>query len=290
VLSGGFLLIGMVGWILVGMSSMTDQMPALGVGMMPNWYLLGLGGLATGLGALLALIPPVRAAARRLLPAFDAANPVHAVSLSFAAFLVGLTAMQLAMLGDLERLADPGVQVGLAQVWAQGVGLTVVGLAGIGLGTRRSWRGVAARLGITRPAGRTLLVSAIFIVLFMALDFGWALAWQQLDPEGLEAVTRVSGTLFAGLINLPGALSIGITAAVSEEIVYRGALQPRFGLVLTAALFAVSHVQYGLTPAVVEVFVIGLALGLIRRRYDLTTCMVIHFGYNTLNLLLLPPG
>ncbi len=289
VFSGGFLLIGMVSLLLAWMASTMNQAPGLGVGVAPNWYLLGLWSLITGAGALLALTPPARSAARRLLPSFDADNPVHIVSLSFALFLVGLTAMQLVILGDLKQLTDLGVQVGLAQVWAQGVGLTMVGLAGIGLWTRRSWREVAARLGITRLTGRTLLVSAACVVLFMALDLGWTLAWQRLDPEGLEAVTRVSGALFAGLINLPGALSIGITAAISEEIIYRGALQPRFGLVLTAALFAVSHVQYGISPAVVEVFVIGLALGLIRRRYGLTTCMVIHFGYNTLNLLLLPP-
>ncbi len=287
-LSSGFLLIGVFAFAVAWMPTVSQPV-GLGLGPTPNWGLLGMWGLVTGIGALLVLTPPMRSAAGRLLPAFDPSNPVHTVSLSFAVFLVGLTATQLAMLGDLENLADVGVAVGPMQVWAQGIGLTVVGLTGIGLWTRRSWQEAITRLGIARLSRRTLLVSAVFIGLFMALDFTWMKAWRFLDPEGVEAVSRVSGALFTRMLNLPGALSIGITAAISEEIVYRGALQPRFGLLLTAALFAVSHVQYGLSPAVVEIFVIGLVLGLIRRRYDLTTCILIHFGYNTLNLLLLPP-
>ncbi|MBK6432580.1 MAG: CPBP family intramembrane metalloprotease [Anaerolineae bacterium] len=53
-------------------------------------------------------------------------------------------------------------------------------------------------------------------------------------------------------------------------MIFRGALQPRFGLILTSFLFAVIHVQYGLSPAVVQVFVLGLVLGIIRQRGNLT--------------------
>jgi len=287
-LSVGFLMAGALSLIAGQMyTQVASSLPPLPIA--PNWSLLGIASMGTGLVALLVLTPPVRALVGRLLPSLEPANPLHSVSLSLAAFLVGMTATQLALLGDLEALADLNMPLGLAQIWAQGIGLTLVGLAGIGLGTRRNGRETAARLGLAPIRGRTLIVAAVSIVCFMALDLAWSQGWQRLDPQGLEAVSRVSATLFGSLINLPGALSIGITAAISEEIIYRGALLPRFGLLLTTALFAISHVQYGLSPAVVEVFIIGLALGLIRRRWDLTTCILIHFGYNTLNLLLLPP-
>jgi membrane protease YdiL (CAAX protease family) len=289
VLSGGFLFIGLLAFA-VAQKPTISQSAGLEQGLIPDWNLLGIWGVATGLGGLLALMPPVRGAVGRLLPAFEPSNPVHVVSLGLAVFLAGLTAMQLTIVGDLERLADVGIAVGPMQIWAQGIGITAIGLIGVGLWTRRSWAEVFVRLGIARPNRRTWLVSAVFVALFMALDFTWMKLWHLFDPEGMEAVSRVSGALFARMLNLPGALTIGITAAVSEEIVYRGALQPRFGLWLTAILFAISHVQYGLSPAVIEVFVIGLVLGLIRCRYDLTTCVLIHFGYNALNLFLLPPG
>ncbi|MCD6288928.1 MAG: CPBP family intramembrane metalloprotease, partial [Anaerolineae bacterium] len=156
--------------------------------------------------------------------------------------------------------------------------------------TRRSLGEVARRLGFRRPSTDMWLASAGLIALLMGLDVTWTYVWGWLDPEGLKTVGQVSKVLFGKMLNVPGALSIGITAALGEEIIYRGALQPRFGLVLTALLFAVSHVQYGITPATLEVFVIGLILGVVRDRYGLAACMLIHFGYNTLNLLLLPPG
>ena len=45
------------------------------------------------------------------------------------------------------------------------------------------------------------------------------------------------------------ALLISVTAGVSEEIAFRGALQPIFGLWPTALIFALFHLQYTLTPA-----------------------------------------
>ena len=284
-LSGGFLLMGLTGLIMSALSTPAGRPPAPALGSAPSWRQLGWWSLLTGIGALAALTPAIRGAAQRLLPAFEATNPVHAVSLSLAWFLLGAIAIQLALMGDLERLAEAGVRLSLAEVWAQGIGLMLLGLVGVGLGTRRRWPEVAQRLGLRRPTARTTGIAALLVGLLIAFDLAWARAWEAIDPASLEAVSRVTHILFADMANLPGALSIGITAALGEEIVYRGALQPRFGLPFTAALFAISHVQYGLSPAILEVFLIGLILGAIRSRYDLTTCMLIHFGYNTISLL-----
>ena len=64
------------------------------------------------------------------------------------------------------------------------------------------------------------------------------------------------------------------------------AVQPRLGLVLTTFMFALAHLQYGLTIATFEVFLIGLALGLVRNWSNTTVCIVIHAGYNTVGMLL----
>ena len=52
--------------------------------------------------------------------------------------------------------------------------------------------------------------------------------------------------------------------------------------------YQIVHAHYGLSPAMVEVFVVGLVLGLVRLQTNTTTCLVVHAGYNFLNLLLLP--
>jgi membrane protease YdiL (CAAX protease family) len=65
-------------------------------------------------------------------------------------------------------------------------------------------------------------------------------------------------------------------------------VQPRFGLWVTAVLFAAGHTQYGLSPAFFEVLLIGVVLGLIRKKANTTTCIAIHTLYNFLDILLVP--
>jgi membrane protease YdiL (CAAX protease family) len=52
-------------------------------------------------------------------------------------------------------------------------------------------------------------------------------------------------------------------------------------------VFAVGHVQYSFSPAIVEIFVIGLALGWLREKTNTATCMVVHTGYNFLDLFIM---
>jgi len=46
-------------------------------------------------------------------------------------------------------------------------------------------------------------------------------------------------------------------------------------------------VQYGFTPALFEILVIALVLGVMRDRTNTTTVILIHASYNTLNVLLM---
>jgi hypothetical protein len=82
------------------------------------------------------------------------------------------------------------------------------------------------------------------------------------------------------LTSLPGVLTLGLAAALGEESVFRGALQPRFGLILTAVLFALLHSNYGITLSTVLVFAVGMVLGLLRQRYNTTASMLAHAIYN----------
>jgi hypothetical protein len=96
----------------------------------------------------------------------------------------------------------------------------------------------------------------------------------------------VMNTLFGGLTTILGAIVLGLSAGISEESLFRGAVQPRLGIVTAALLFTIGHLQYGLTAATLEVFVIGLVLGLVRKRANTTMCIIIHAGYNMVGILL----
>jgi hypothetical protein len=97
-------------------------------------------------------------------------------------------------------------------------------------------------------------------------------------------VSKLSEALFepflaAGWI---GALTVGLSAGLGEEMVFRGAAQPRFGIALTAFLFAFMHTQYTISPALLQVFLLAVVLGVARVRSNTTTCMLAHATYNTI--------
>jgi CAAX protease family protein len=74
---------------------------------------------------------------------------------------------------------------------------------------------------------------------------------------------------------------LAVVAGIAEEIVFRGALQPRFGIVATSFLFATVHTQYGITFASLEVFVLGLLLGWLRSASRSTLPgITTHAGYD----------
>jgi membrane protease YdiL (CAAX protease family) len=122
--------------------------------------------------------------------------------------------------------------------------------------------------------------------LLLAFDFSVNLAWESVDPEGYDLMSRVTENIFGNLATVGGAIALGLSAGISEELLFRGAVQPRLGLLLASVLFTIGHLQYGLTLATLEILIIGLVLGLVRNRANTTICIVIHAGYNTVGTLL----
>ena len=82
---------------------------------------------------------------------------------------------------------------------------------------------------------------------------------------------------------LPCAIvTLALAAGICEETLFRGALQPRLGILLTSILFASVHTQYGLSFDVIGVFVLSCGLGLLRRFANTTTSIVCHVSYDLL--------
>jgi uncharacterized protein len=257
---------------------------------------LDLGGLALVIGALLALaalLPPVRRLAARLLP-MQADSPVHVTALSLTATALGLNLFQmLALTPALFALVeDPQQRQQLSSPSYLDVlafpllAFTLAALLGVGLGVRRSHAEVLARLGVkplTLPhLGLALISTAALIGLAIATEQ----LWRMLDPQGLERVGSLSKALLGNFSGFSGALAIGTAAAIGEETFFRGAYQPRMGIVITSLLFASFHVQYGITPATLLILAMSLILGVLRARTSLSVCVLVHFLYNFTTVLL----
>lgn len=80
---------------------------------------------------------------------------------------------------------------------------------------------------------------------------------------------------------------LAAASSVAEELFFRGALQPQFGLWASSALFAALHVRPAprFLPWTLMSFIVGLVLGLFYQGLgDLGGPIAAHFTINVLNL------
>jgi uncharacterized protein len=278
---GGGLLAMLASELLLG-RYMPVPTPSTGTGFADT---LGIGFfffLSGAIGMTL-LIPGVAAAMIRALRLkLDADNLVHQVALVLAVWLIGGTIGQMFFLTQLsveQFAADNAVTMGA--LWEQGIAFVLFAILGVGLGLRRGLGETLERLGVTMMTPRQFAIALGVTVAALLWDSLLSFAWQAVSPDSYERISGMSELLFADLITPLGALSIGLTAGIGEELLFRGAIQPRFGLWLTTLLFTVGHTQYELTPALFSVFLIGLVLGIVRQRENTTTAILIHVLYNT---------
>ena len=166
----------------------------------------------------------------------------------------------------------------------------VIAVLGVGAGIRRGLRETLARLGYSPITFMHLGIVVLLIVVAFALSVAADSLFSQLQPDLYRQVGEVSNTLFnpKGLSPLSAvlfALLIGVGAGLGEETLFRGAIQPVFGIPATSVLFASMHVQYGPSLLLGYIFVLAIGLGLLRRYINTTASFLAHAGYNTLGIL-----
>jgi len=245
--------------------------------------------------AMLALLPPVRRLAARLLP-LRADSMVHTAALSLTATALGLNLFQMVALAPM-LLAATATEQGIEQLQRLGgvsyldvlvfplLTFVIAALLGVGLYVRRTQAEAFERLGLAPLTVPQLGAAAGLTIALLGMAIFTERAWQALDPEGLKRVGGLSKALMGNFTGLSGALAVGVAAAIGEETFFRGAYQPRMGIVLTSLLFTSFHVQYGITPATLLVFVMSVVLGILRQRTSLTMCILVHFLYNFTSVL-----
>lgn len=234
--------------------------------------------LGASLWGLLVLWP----AWRQWLARFTSLNPnspVHTLALTLAGFLIANTTITLNQ-GGIEALAESADAASVGSLLLTGVALVAAAILSVGAWTRRSWQDVWERLGL-RPLQRTdLLVILRWTPILILAEGLISLLLTLTNPEQLALLEEVNSAFLGDLDSLPEWLILGLASGIGEEILFRGAIQPAFGLIPTAALFAVMHTQYGFSPLMLFIFFLGLILGLIRQRYSTTSAILVHFTYN----------
>lgn len=217
---------------------------------------------------------------------FDPDSMVHLLALVLMIFVLGGQSALFVLGGGLEGYAE-SVEVNFASLLANFIPFIILSLLGVGWLSRRSWSQTRRRLGLTLPTFGEIGVGigaavGLFFVQAM-LGMLWLLIVGQ---ETFESQTEASGAIADSIDTVWLAFAVAFTAGVGEEIAFRGALQPIFGLWWTAIFFVAVHMQYTLTPAALIILVVAVAFGYLRRYYSLYTVIIAHFLYNFIPLLL----
>jgi len=185
----------------------------------------------------------------------------------------------------LHRLFHAGQK--LVWTWAY-VPIGLFALVGVGFLTRRPPSETWKRLGLERVTWRQVVLTVGLALVILVFYYGVDWVWLVLAPENYEMMEALGEVLYGGVMNTWQALVISLVAGVTEELFFRGALQPRFGLLLAAILFTGVHVQYGFTPAALEILSAALVLGWLRQRTNTSTCILLHALYDAAGLLVFP--
>jgi uncharacterized protein len=235
---------------------------------------------ATGVWGITVCWLPFRRFLARFM-ALDVNSPVHLTALLLAGYLVGNTALALSQ-EFLQQLNTTDLAVSILDVVLQQAGFALLALTGAGLFVRRDLGQVYNRLGLVRPSLRQLVIGSAVVILLLLIQGTIGGIWALLDPEQAEQLGNLNEALLAGFDSVGEWLILALASGIGEEMLFRGALQPVFGLPITSLLFAIVHIQYGLTPITFVVFFLGLILGLVRRYSNTTVAIYVHFSYNFL--------
>lgn len=253
--------------------------------------LLLLGVIVAGFASLIGLSRRFRGWLAGYLP-FDPDSLLHTVALVVILAMILIPPVPLLVTGVPPYLSEPFLDLLLESggLLAETVTLnaytlfwTLVGSFFIaGAFVRRTGRETLERLGLVRPTGKEVAFAVgaalVLVAAFHFIDPALAalVGWLGLPVTDMDAVNL----LFAGSLTLPGIIVASIAAGFGEEVSIRGLLQPRFGILLPALLFASLHAFQYSWDGLISVFLAGILFAYIRQYTNTTTSAITHTVYD----------
>ncbi len=219
---------------------------------------------------------------------FNPDSTVHTAALILSLTVLCINVGQLVLSGGITGLADSYEQSNVvSDAFLQQALWIFASFLGVGLFIRRTTPASLSRLGLRFPTRQDFkwgISAGIGMLMFVyVMGVIWSLI---VPPEQLAEQTAAAEQISAALGTIPLALVVSLLVAVGEEIFFRGALQPIFGVAFTSIYFALLHIQYTLTPASLAILILGIVLGVLRSRASTTSAIIAHFVYNFSQLAL----
>ncbi|NWF78599.1 MAG: CPBP family intramembrane metalloprotease [Chloroflexi bacterium] len=290
-----------IGALVGGPLNDPANLPRLTPGDLLRSGLIMVGIVASIVIGALPLLPAVRRGLARYLP-IDPDSFVHTIAL-VAVLMIGLICSVpllvlgapplLALIDTLAGDANGRDSAGLLRDQLYGLVWTIpAAILAVGFGITRNLSAALARLGLVRPTLRqvlaglslALLLAGAVQLLGLGIDWLWGvLGWPLTDEEAF-------GELLGFAFSPVGAVVIGVSAGLGEELAVRGVLQPRLGLLLSNLFFMSLHALQYNWDALLIVFMVGVVCGIVRNRANTTTAAIVHGTYNFTLIMLATAG
>jgi len=255
--------------------------PVLAGGVGANARLgLDIGTMASGFAAAALVSRPLRERLARVIP-IDPDSPVHALALVLAVILFG-TQITSVIFTNVLASDQSQAPLSLGDLVLQEIPFLILGLAGVGIFTRRNTAAALERLGVVVPKWWQVPLALATAGLFFGFGSAMDALNHTVSPQVAQQVDVTTQHVFGGLGGPFGIAALALAPGICEEILFRGALQPRLGIVPTALLFTSIHTQYGFSLDLLAVFVLAIGLGVVRKYTNTTTSSLCHTSYNLL--------
>ncbi|MCS7051489.1 MAG: CPBP family intramembrane metalloprotease [Thermomicrobium sp.] len=240
----------------------------------------GTGAVGVGSALLLAWWRPYRSFVARWIP-IDPTSILDALGL---AVLQATLVLFLSVL--VHTTAFPSLMISRSQLVGQAVAEVALAFVSVGFPFSRNWSSTLERLGVTRPSWQTVGGALLFALGMFVISLLTGVLAQLMQPEAAARIAERLSPLTMQFGSPGWAILLGIVVGIGEEVLFRGAIQPRYGLLLTASLFTVLHVQYELSVVALGVFALAVLLGIERRRLGTTACILSHAVYDAVVVML----
>jgi membrane protease YdiL (CAAX protease family) len=158
------------------------------------------------------------------------------------------------------------------------------------------WRRFQEQLGFLTPSvprevglGLVLGLGGWVVVLMILMAIGltlWALGGDEALPQETSAVVPFIAGLPIWL-----RLLISLSAGAVEETFFRGFLQPRIGIPLSTAFFALAHLSYGQPFMLIGITLLSLIYAfIVQWRQSVWAAIAAHTLFDAVQLLIVVPA
>lgn len=237
---------------------------------------------------------PFRMSLAKRLNLYKPNSWVHNTAIIMILLLLIAQLMLFLSQGGTEAMAQSIEEQGanvpdlLIQLWLQ----LIAAFLGVGWAIRRDWNSTLNRLGLRIPTRQDWVwgigggIGLLGILWLFGVILGFIITLFFPDQaQTINAMDRANDSIALAFSTVPLALILSASAAIGEEILFRGALQPTFGNLLISLFFALLHTQSLLSPAIILLLGVSIGLGVIRNRASTTAAIIAHFIYNFAQLL-----